>query len=392
MPYRLVSTSGDQTFELQDGRTLVVGRGITSDIAIYDPTISRRHAELAVGADGVEVKDLGSSNGTFINGARITAGRLGLEDSVTFGKVVFRLTTPGSVGRRPAAPRPRRGGRPRRRADRPAARGERRRAAGHHQPGPPAGWASSGWRRRRGEARQALKLQMLLEVSQKLSGELDLDRLLRDGGRRDVRDHERGPGHHRAPERGDGRARADDLPEPRSATSSACRSRDRSPTRSCRSGSRSCRRTPRRLAASGASRSCSRACGAPCAPRSWPPPTGCSACCTSTTSTTTQHLHRRGPAVPRRVQRPRRHRHQELALRRADPPRGHRAVQLRALLRAERRGRHRAAGRRHPAGRRAAPDHRAVQRHPGLHRHRRVAWDRTPSPSSSASTSPRWSR
>ena len=43
---RLVSTSGDQTFELKDGRTLVVGRGLTSDIAIYDPTISRRHAEL----------------------------------------------------------------------------------------------------------------------------------------------------------------------------------------------------------------------------------------------------------------------------------------------------------------------------------------------------------
>ena len=53
--FRLVSTSGDQTFELKDGRTLVVGRGLTSDIAIYDPTISRRHAELVVGADGVQV-------------------------------------------------------------------------------------------------------------------------------------------------------------------------------------------------------------------------------------------------------------------------------------------------------------------------------------------------
>ena len=48
MPYRLVSFSGDQTFELPHGRSLVVGRGVTSDIAIYDPTISRRHAELIV--------------------------------------------------------------------------------------------------------------------------------------------------------------------------------------------------------------------------------------------------------------------------------------------------------------------------------------------------------
>ncbi|HEV2086353.1 MAG TPA: FHA domain-containing protein, partial [Gemmatimonadales bacterium] len=67
MPYRLVSFSGNQSFELPHGRSLVVGRGVTSDIAIYDPTISRRHAELTVETDGVQVKDLGSSNGTCIN-------------------------------------------------------------------------------------------------------------------------------------------------------------------------------------------------------------------------------------------------------------------------------------------------------------------------------------
>ena len=43
------------------------------------------------GADGVQVKDLGSSNGTCINGARVTAGRLKPNDSVTFGKVLFQL-------------------------------------------------------------------------------------------------------------------------------------------------------------------------------------------------------------------------------------------------------------------------------------------------------------
>ena len=75
MPYRLVSFSGEQSFELPPGRTLVVGRGVTSDIAIYDPTISRRHAELIVGTDGVQVRDLGSSNGTCINGSRITTGQ-----------------------------------------------------------------------------------------------------------------------------------------------------------------------------------------------------------------------------------------------------------------------------------------------------------------------------
>jgi pSer/pThr/pTyr-binding forkhead associated (FHA) protein len=64
MAFRLVSFSQDQSFDLLPGRNLVVGRGINSDIAIYDPTISRRHAELTVGTDGVQFKDLGSTNGT----------------------------------------------------------------------------------------------------------------------------------------------------------------------------------------------------------------------------------------------------------------------------------------------------------------------------------------
>jgi pSer/pThr/pTyr-binding forkhead associated (FHA) protein len=176
--FRLVSTSGDQTFELKDVRTLVVGRGLTSDIAIYDPTISRRHAELVVGSDGVQVKDLGSSNGTFINGARITASRLALEDTVTFGKVVFRLTTPGTSAaahQRPALA-----------VEVGPAGGQIVRqlvVSGGAPPGitsrdrPPLGQLKV--EAATGEARQAVKLQMLLEVSQKLSAELDLDRLLR---------------------------------------------------------------------------------------------------------------------------------------------------------------------------------------------------------------------
>jgi adenylate cyclase len=178
LPLRLVSTTGDQTFELPEGRTLTVGRGLASDIAIYDPTISRRHAELTVGADGVEVKDLGSSNGTCINGARVTAGHLAPEDTVTFGKVAFRLTMRGS---------------PAQAIQRPAIAAEVAAAGGKivrqlvvsggvppgitSRDGPPPGQLRVD--ATRGEARQALKLQMLLEVAQKLTAELDLDRLLR---------------------------------------------------------------------------------------------------------------------------------------------------------------------------------------------------------------------
>jgi adenylate cyclase len=179
MPYRLVSFSGDQSFELPHGKSLVVGRGVTSDIAIYDPTISRRHAELTVETDGVQVKDLGSSNGTCINGSRVTAGRLSPNDSVTFGKVLFQLEELKPGGRRsggglaPAHPV----------HDDTIIR--QLMVSGGGPPGITSRNRSSGFGQLRvaaetAEERQAKKLSLLLDISQKLSGEFDLDKLLRN--------------------------------------------------------------------------------------------------------------------------------------------------------------------------------------------------------------------
>ena len=91
MAFRLVSTDGEQVFDLRRGAPLTVGRALTSDIALLDPTVSRRHAALTVGDGGVEVRDLGSSNGTFVNGARIEQSRLAAGDVLTFGKLSFEL-------------------------------------------------------------------------------------------------------------------------------------------------------------------------------------------------------------------------------------------------------------------------------------------------------------
>ena len=176
--YRLVSAAGDQSFEIPPGRSLVVGRGVASDIAIYDPTISRRHAELVAGPDGVEVKDLGSSNGTCINGSRVSAGRLQINDSVTFGKVMFRLR-PRHTSDPDALPAPP--------FEMPPAGGEIVRqleVSGGIPPGLTSrdGPASRGQLRvaaASAEERQAKKLSLLLAAAQKLSAELDLDRLLR---------------------------------------------------------------------------------------------------------------------------------------------------------------------------------------------------------------------
>ena len=91
MLYKLISSEGNQAFELRAGVPLVVGRALNSDIPVFDPTISRRHAEVSCDEDGVHVRDLGSSNGTFHNGLKVDAADIAPGDVVTFGNVAFRL-------------------------------------------------------------------------------------------------------------------------------------------------------------------------------------------------------------------------------------------------------------------------------------------------------------
>ncbi|HXY29658.1 MAG TPA: adenylate/guanylate cyclase domain-containing protein [Gemmatimonadaceae bacterium] len=91
MPLRLLNTSSEQAFDLPTGGTLVVGRSPASDIPLVDPTISRRHAEIRCEPDVVHVRDLASSNGTFVNGTRVDDATVREGDVVTFGTVGFRL-------------------------------------------------------------------------------------------------------------------------------------------------------------------------------------------------------------------------------------------------------------------------------------------------------------
>src|SRR4051812_25061585 len=93
MALRLISPDGTQSFDLKEGVTLVVGRAPTCDVPVFDPTISRRHAEIVAEDRVLRVKDLGSSNGSFANGAKIDTASVAVDDLVAFGKVAFRLTS-----------------------------------------------------------------------------------------------------------------------------------------------------------------------------------------------------------------------------------------------------------------------------------------------------------
>ncbi|MDP3775450.1 MAG: adenylate/guanylate cyclase domain-containing protein [Gemmatimonadales bacterium] len=102
--FKLVSTSGDQTVDVKPGVTLIVGRAVNSDVPIYDPTISRQHAQVTASNGGVQIKDLGSSNGTFLNGSKITEAVATPNDVVMFGKVSFYVREVAKAAAQPAKP------------------------------------------------------------------------------------------------------------------------------------------------------------------------------------------------------------------------------------------------------------------------------------------------
>jgi hypothetical protein len=70
---------------------LVLGRE-DAGLAIEDEEISRRHAVVRPGEGGLEIEDLGSTNGTYVNGARIQGTtRLGGGDTIKLGRSLLEV-------------------------------------------------------------------------------------------------------------------------------------------------------------------------------------------------------------------------------------------------------------------------------------------------------------
>jgi hypothetical protein len=72
-------------------RPLVVGRLSECDIVINSSNVSRRHAEFWRTSEGVAVRELGSTNGTFVNGHRIQAVSITPRDEVEIGGETLRI-------------------------------------------------------------------------------------------------------------------------------------------------------------------------------------------------------------------------------------------------------------------------------------------------------------
>src|SRR3954467_5429511 len=78
-PFRVEVGGSDgvtQVFELGMGRSVVIGTGPDAGLRLADRTVSGRHCELHADEHGVAVADLGSRNGLFVGGARVSLARL----------------------------------------------------------------------------------------------------------------------------------------------------------------------------------------------------------------------------------------------------------------------------------------------------------------------------
>lgn len=66
------ANGSDSSYDLKDGDSLRIGRVDGADIKLDDASVSRTHAMLSASASGVVVSDLGSTNGTYVNGKELT--------------------------------------------------------------------------------------------------------------------------------------------------------------------------------------------------------------------------------------------------------------------------------------------------------------------------------
>jgi len=79
------------TFRLRPGAIKTVGRATRADFIVDAALVSRVHCRLTATDDTVEVVDLSSTNGTFVNDKRVKKARLGAGDRLRVGRVELTI-------------------------------------------------------------------------------------------------------------------------------------------------------------------------------------------------------------------------------------------------------------------------------------------------------------
>lgn len=79
-------TDGIVTFRIPAGSIKTIGRSTAAEFMVDAALVSRLHCQLTASADSLRVKDLESTNGTFVNGKRVQAAELRHGDRLSIGR------------------------------------------------------------------------------------------------------------------------------------------------------------------------------------------------------------------------------------------------------------------------------------------------------------------
>jgi ABC transport system ATP-binding/permease protein len=81
--------SGDDslTFRLSAGTIKTIGRAPRADFIVDRALVSRLHCRLTAGDENLEVQDLASTNGTFVNDRRVDRARIATGDRLRLGRI-----------------------------------------------------------------------------------------------------------------------------------------------------------------------------------------------------------------------------------------------------------------------------------------------------------------
>ena len=78
-----------------NGEVTVIGRGEDCDLQVPLQSVSRRHCQLTVRGQDLTVKDLGSANGTYVNGERVNTAELDAGDRLAVGPLIVTIQIDG---------------------------------------------------------------------------------------------------------------------------------------------------------------------------------------------------------------------------------------------------------------------------------------------------------
>ena len=92
---------GTLIFRLRNGATKTIGRAARADFIVDAALVSRLHCQVTATAEHLEVVDLSSTNGTYVNGKRVKRASLIAGDRLRIGRVEMKV---GRQRPRPAAP------------------------------------------------------------------------------------------------------------------------------------------------------------------------------------------------------------------------------------------------------------------------------------------------